>query len=75
MVYKENPKPPPTPAAALASSPQHGLRKTKASIIYEKTGNVEAVRRLLGHKSVIDTSLYLGIEDADATELARNIDI
>ena len=53
----------------------HSMRKTKASIIYEKTGNVEVVRRLLGHKSVINTSAYLGVEDADATELARRIEI
>ena len=53
----------------------HSLRRTKPSIIYEKTGNVEVVRRLLGHKSVIDTSAYLGVEDADATELARSIEI
>ena len=53
----------------------HSMRKTKASIIYDKTGNVEAVRRLLGHKSVMDTSRYLGVEDADATELARNIKV
>ena len=53
----------------------HSLRRTKPSIIYEKTGNVEVVRRLLGHKSVIDTSAYLGVEDADATELARSVEI
>ena len=51
----------------------HSLRKTKATILYSKTGNLEAIRRLLGHKSLMDTSRYLGIEDADATQLARNI--
>ena len=51
----------------------HSLRKTKATILYSKTGNLEAIRRLLGHKSLMDTSRYLGVEDQDATELARNI--
>ena len=53
----------------------HSLRKTKATILYSKTGNLEAIRLLLGHKSLMDTSRYLGVEDADATELARNIKV
>ena len=53
----------------------HSLRKTKATILYSKTGNLEAIRRLLGHKSLMDTSQYLGVEDADATELARAIKV
>jgi len=51
------------------------VRKTKATILYFKTGNLEAIRRLLGHKSLMDTSQYLGVEDADATELARAIKV
>ena len=53
----------------------HSLRRTKPSIIYEKTGNLEAVRRLLGHSNLIDTVRYLGVEDADATELARSVEV
>ena len=49
----------------------HSMRKTKASVLYKKTSNVEAVRRLLGHQSVTATSSYLGVEDEDAAELAR----
>ena len=49
----------------------HSMRKTKASVLYKKTSNVEAVRRLLGHQSVTATSSYLGVEDEDAAALAR----
>ena len=46
---------------------------TKASVLFQEFKNMEAVRKLLGHRSVMATSAYLGVEDADATELARNI--
>jgi site-specific recombinase XerD len=36
---------------------------------------VESVRRLLGHKSISATSSYLGVEDSDATALAKSINI
>jgi len=48
-------------------------RKTKASVIFKKTQNIEAVRRLLGHQSVANTSRYLGVENEDALELAQMI--
>lgn len=53
----------------------HSMRKTKASVLYDKTKNVDAVRRLLGHQSVTATSAYLGVSDGDAVELARNISV
>ena len=53
----------------------HSIRKSKASLLYSKTNNVEAVRRLLGHKSISATSSYLGVEDSDATALAKSINI
>ena len=53
----------------------HSLRKTKSSVIYKKTQSVEICRRLLGQSSVTATSAYLGIEDNDALEVARNINI
>ena len=51
------------------------MRKTKASVIYNKTKNVDAVRRLLGQSSVTATSSYLGVTDNSALELARSINI
>ena len=53
----------------------HSMRKTKASVLFQEFKNVEAVRKLLGHRSVMATSSYLDVEDADATELARSIEI
>ena len=49
--------------------------KTKASVIFKKTQNIEAVRLLLGHASVANTSRYLGVENEDALELAMGIRI
>ena len=53
----------------------HSLRKTKPSVIYQKTQSPEICRRLLGHANITATSAYLGIEDSDALEVARNINI
>ena len=59
----------------VSSFSTHSLLKTKSSVIYQKTQSVEIVRRLLGQSSVTATSAYLGIEDSDALEVARNINI
>ena len=59
----------------VSSFSTHSLRKTKSSVIYQKTQSVEIVRRLLGQSSVTATSAYLGIEYSDALEVARNINI
>ena len=48
----------------------HSIRKTKATIIYKETQNVEAVRILLGHRSIAATSAYSGVEDSEALALA-----
>ena len=53
----------------------HSIRKTKSSEIFKQTQNVEVCRRLLGHSDVSATSAYLGIQDSDALEVARNINI
>ena len=53
----------------------HSMRKPKPSVIYDKTHNVDAVRRLLGQSSVTVTSAYLGVSDNSALELARTINI
>ena len=49
----------------------HSMRKSKASLIYQKTKNVDAVRRLLGQSSVTATQSYLGVTDESALDLAR----
>ena len=50
----------------------HSMRKTKASVIYTETKDVDAVRRLLGQSSVIATSEYLGVTDNSALQLAKS---
>ena len=44
----------------------HSLRRTKATLIYRRTGNLGAVRLLLGHTKFESTVRYLGIEVDDA---------
>jgi len=39
------------------------MKKTKSSVIYDRTKNVDAVRRLLGQSSVTTTSAYFGISE------------
>ena len=53
----------------------HSLRRTKAVLIYRRTGNLRAVQLLLGHSKIESTVRYLGIEVDDAIEIAGKIDI
>lgn len=53
----------------------HSLRRTKTSYIYKKTGNLRACQKILGHKSIQNTANYLGIEEAEAFELAKEFKI
>lgn len=53
----------------------HSLRRTKAALIYRKTGNLRAVQLLLGHSKIESTVKYLGIEVDDAIELAERVEI
>ena len=53
----------------------HSLRRTKATLIYKKTGNLRAVQLLLGHTKIESTVRYLGIEVDDALAVAEKIDV
>jgi integrase len=53
----------------------HSMRKSKAVHLYNETKNVEAVRILLGQKSVISTQHYLGVSESDASDLAKSYNI
>ena len=53
----------------------HSIRRTKATLIYRKTGNLRAVQLLLGHTKVESTVRYLGIEVDDALAIAEQIDV
>jgi integrase len=39
----------------------HSLRRTKATLIYRRTGNLRAVQLLLGHTKIESTVRYLGV--------------
>lgn len=53
----------------------HSIRRTKASQIYEKTGNLEAIRQLLGHASLTHTQKYLGVDLEKALRIALEVKI
>ena len=42
----------------------HSLRKSFAQRLYEQTGDVYAVQEMLGHKSIVTTQEYLGVNYA-----------
>jgi integrase len=51
------------------------LRRTKAKLIYRRTGNLRAVQLLLGHRKIESTVRYLGIEVDDALAIAEQVDV
>ena len=53
----------------------HSLRRTKATMIYRRTGNLRAVQLLLGHTKIESTVRYLGIEVDDALAIAEQVDV
>ena len=53
----------------------HSLRRTKATLIYRRTGNLRAVQLLLGHTKIESTVRYLGIEVDDALEIAEQTEV
>jgi len=53
----------------------HSLRRTKATLIYRRTGNLRAVQLLLGHTRIESTVRYLGIEVDDALSIAEQVDV
>jgi integrase len=53
----------------------HSLRRTKATLIYRRTGNLRAVQLLLGHRKIESTARYLGIEVDDALAIAEQVDV
>ena len=53
----------------------HSLRRTKATLIYRRTGNLRAVQLLLGHTKIESTVRYLGIDVDDALIIAEQADV
>src|SRR5215831_2134307 len=53
----------------------HSLRRTKATLIYRRTGNLRAAQLLLGHRRIESTVRYLGIEVDDALAIAEQVEV
>src|ERR1700692_4351308 len=53
----------------------YSLRRTKATLIYRRTGNLRAVQLLLGHTRLESTVRYLGIEVDDALAIAEQVEV
>ena len=53
----------------------HSMRRTKAALIYRKTGNLRAVQLLLGHSKLESTVRYLGIDVDDALEISEQTEV
>ena len=53
----------------------HSMRRTKATQIYRKTGNLRAVQLLLGHTKLEAPSDIFGIEVDDALQIAEQIEL
>jgi len=47
----------------------------KPTFIYEETRNIEAVRQLLGQRSLDATKAYLGIDKKQALAIGRRFDV
>ena len=52
----------------------HSIRRTKATLIYRRTGNLRTVQLLLGHTKVESTVRCLGVEVDDALTIAEQVD-
>lgn len=53
----------------------HSLQRTKALMIYQRTGNLRAVQLLLGHTKIESTVRCLGIDVDDALLIAGQLEI
>jgi integrase len=53
----------------------HSMRRTKATLIYRRTGNLRAVQLLLGHTKIESTVRYLGVDIDDALDIAEKVEV
>ena len=53
----------------------HSLRKSYAQRLYEQTSDIYAVQEMLGHKSVVTTQKYLGVNYASVREASEAMSI
>ena len=53
----------------------HSMRRSKPTIIYQRTKNLRAIQLLLGHTKLESTIRYLGVEVEDALEISEQTEI
>ena len=53
----------------------HSMRRTKPTLIYQRTKNLRAVQLLLAHTRLESTVRYLGIEVDGALEIAEQTEV
>ena len=53
----------------------HSLRKSYAQRLYEQTNDIYAVQEMLGHKSVVTTQRYLGVNYASVRKASEAMSI
>ena len=53
----------------------HSLRKSYAQRLYEHTNDIYAVQEMLGHKSVVTTQRYLGVNYANVRDASEAMSI
>lgn len=53
----------------------HSLRRTKATLIHRRIGNIRAAQLPLGHTKIESTVRYLGVEVDDALALSEQTDV
>jgi site-specific recombinase XerD len=53
----------------------HSVRRTKATLIHRKTGNLRAVQLRLSHTKIESTVRYLGSEVGDALAISAQVDV
>ena len=53
----------------------HSLRRTFPSHIYQQTGNLRASQLLLGHSSIENTKSYIGVDQAQALDIAKKFQL
>ena len=51
------------------------MRRTRPTLIYQRTKNLRAVQLLLGHTKLESTIQYLGVEVQDAMEISEQTEV
>lgn len=59
----------------MSSMPALFASESSISIIYKATGNLRAVRILLGHAKIESTVRYIGVDVEDASELSERTEV